>query len=72
LEYVEVKMRIPKPIHDFLKTLVEFTGIDLEALLEAELRKTVSVIIDELSNAPYVERKLLLARYDLGEALKDC
>ena len=71
MEYVEVKMRIPKSIHDFLRDLVRFTGLDLEALIENKLREMVRGIVDDLSRMPYVEREFLLVRYGLNEAVKD-
>ncbi len=65
LEYTEVRFRLPRAVHDFLKALVEFTGVDLEGLLQAEMEKTVRNIIDELSKVSYIDREALLHRYGL-------
>ena len=32
-KFVEVKIKVPKPVMDFLKAFVEFAGIDIEELL---------------------------------------
>jgi len=69
VDYIEVKLRIPKPIHDFLKALVDFTGLDLEELLQTEIRETVRGIIDEIQTAPYIEREELIHRYGIDEVL---
>ena len=49
-------MRIPKAIHDFLRDLVRFTGLDLESLIEAKLSEMVKDIVEDLSRMPFVER----------------
>ena len=71
MEYVEVRVRVPKPIVDFVKALVEFSGFDFEAFWERELVNTVHSIISAISG-PYVDSERLIERYGLREVLKDC
>jgi len=70
MEYVEVRVRVPKPIVDFVKALVEFSGFDFEAFWERELVNTVHSIISTISG-PYLDTKRLIKRYGLNEVLND-
>ena len=65
LGFVEVKLRLPRSVHDFFRALVEFTGLDLEELLRAELEKTARSIAKELGALSYIDYEGLLYRYGL-------
>ncbi len=70
MKYVEVKIKVPKPVMDFLRAFVEFAGIDLDRLLTDLVISEINCLTDDGGHA-YINRRQLIKHYGLEEIL-DC
>ena len=52
VEYVEMRLRIPKPIIDFLEALEPFTGVNPQEYLELTIIKGIEGDVDAIGDNP--------------------
>ena len=70
-EYVEVQIKVPKYIYEFVEALANFSRTKIEQFWETELIDTVKSTIDCISGN-YVDKDILIERYNLKQILEDC
>jgi len=71
IEYVEVKIKIPKPLYEFVKALAQFYQLDTDQFFETELKTAIESVLDGMSGA-YMDKEYLIELYHLKEIIEDC
>jgi hypothetical protein len=70
MEYVEITVRIPKPLNDFIESYFGFVGVDPQAFWEREVIGDIGALLETLEGQ-HLSPEGLIKRYGLAEALAD-
>ncbi len=70
MKYVEVKIKVPKPVVDYVRALAMFASVDINKILTDLVVTNVNCLVDE-GGYPYTERMKIIKHYGLKEIL-DC
>ena len=71
IEYVEVQIKVPKHIYEFVEALANFSRTKIEQFWQTELIDTIKSTIDCISGN-YIDTDVLIERYNLKQILEDC
>jgi len=71
--YVEVTLRLPKPLVDFIKKFTQLAGEDANEFMEYAVKREVDMMLDnkEIFNTPWSDRETIVKANSL-ETVLDC
>jgi len=69
-ELVELTVRVPKPILDYVAALCQFSGCNPDEFWTQEILSIIDSLID-VCGAPYTEKGWIMQKYGLSKIL-DC
>ena len=69
-ELVELTVKVPKPIIDYVAALCEFSGANPEEFWTSEIISVIEALVDNYGR-PYVEKSQIMEKYSLNKIL-DC
>ena len=70
VEYVEMRLRIPKPIIDFLEALEPFTGVNPQEYLEYSIVKCIEADVNAIDDNPPFTAEEVRRRFGLDKVFE--
>ena len=67
-EYVELKIKVAKPIVEFVEALCGFIGVDVDGFWQQEIREAIQSLME--APGSYVDAEWLKKRYGLTAFLR--